>query len=215
MSDNSISGVSPPQPTPPYGPDKPRLGSGEEGQQPKPFTLGPEGSPVIQEPKSDRPSPMEVASDAAKQQRGEIAPEELNDNILKLQGRLNDIQGKMQDPTVTQRFVEDHYTAMQRVTQLLNPDMQTIAKNANGEFIPPGKKSGQSVVNYVSQWLDGAQGTLGSALNYLQNTNKPDVTSYLKLQYAVQRASQRGELFASIVGSSVSGIKTIMSTQLG
>jgi hypothetical protein len=31
----------------------------------------------------------------------------------------------------------------------------------------------------------------------------------------VQRATQRGELFASIVGSTVSGVKTIMSTQLG
>ncbi len=76
-------------------------------------------------------------------------------------------------------------------------------------------EGGGNVLSRVVNWLGGAQGALGGALEYLKTTEKPDITSYLRLQYAVQRATQRGELFSSIVGSSVSGIKTIMSTQLG
>jgi hypothetical protein len=116
---------------------------------------------------------------------------------------------------LSKRFTSDHYEAMQKVIEKLNPDMKTIAKSTNGTFEAPQKKSGESVLGHVANWINGAQGTLGGALDYLQNTKNPDVTSYLRLQYAMQKATQRGELFASIIGSSVSGIKTIMSTQLG
>ncbi len=214
MSFGNSGGVSPTQPTPPFGPEKPRIGAGEEAQEPRPFNVGPQGSPATPESQTTKPSPMEVAGDAARQQ-GAVAPEELSDTLVKLQNQLGNIQDKIQDPNIASKFTDDHYTAMQKVTQKMNPDMQAIAKNSDGEFTPPTQKQGQGVVDWVSNWLDGAQGTLGGALDYLQNTEKPDITSYLKLQYAVQRASQRGELFASIVGSSVSGIKTIMSTQLG
>lgn len=221
MADNPISnqisnsGVSPTQPTPPYGPDKPRLGAGEETQEPKPFTLGPEGAKEgPTQTSSDKPTPMEVAGDAARQQP-QIPPEQLSENIVNLKDTLTNIQGRLQDPNTTQKFTTDHYEAMQRVSQKMNPDMQAIAKNSNGAFEPPQQKQGQSTLQYITQWINGSQGTLSNALDYLQNTKKPDITSYLRLQYAVQRATQRGELFASIVGSSVSGIKTIMSTQLG
>jgi|GEM_PF-2036187 len=216
MSNNPISnsGVSPIQPTPPYGPEKPMLGAGEEAQEPKPFSLAPEGQPPSGETEATRPSPMEVAGDAARQQ-APLAPQELGDHIVELQNKLSNIQTKLQDKSVTSQFTDDHYTGMQKVTQKMNPDMQTIAKNSNGKFDPPVQKQGQGTVQFISEWLNGAQGTLGGALDFLQNTTKPDITSYFKLQYAVQRATQRGELFASIVGSSVSGIKTILSTQLG
>lgn len=215
MPDNPISnpGVSPVQPTPPYGPNNPGLGADETGKE-KPFSLGPEGGQPSSVQAQPRPSPMEVAGDAARQQP-QISPEELNGQVSKLKDQLKTIQGKLQDPSVAQKLTSDHYEAMQKVAQKMNPDLQTIAKSSNGEFSPVQPKEGQSVGSFVVNWLNGAQGTLGGALNYLQNTKKPDITSYLKMQYAVQRATQRGELFASIVGSSVSGIKTIMSTQLG
>ena len=216
MVDNPISnpGVARPEPIHPNEP-KPGLGTenGEQGQ--KPFTLGPEGQNVIAEPQSTYPSPMEVASDSARQQ-APLAPEELNAQLVKLQNKLGDVQNKLQDTRVADNLTTDHYSAMQKLAQKMNPDMQAIAKSSKGQFEPPEQKPGKSgTVEYISQWLNGAQGTLGGALNYLQNTEKPDITSYFKLQYAVQRATQRGELFASIIGSSVSGIKTIMSTQLG
>lgn len=217
MVDNPVSnsGITPAQPVPPYGPDKPRLGAGEEGQEPKPFTLGPEGNkPGANQAPAEKPSPMEVAGDAAKQQQ-QISPQELQDQLSQLNKQMADIHTKLQDKGTTQQFTADHYEAMQRVVQKMNPDMQAIAKNSQGEFTPPTQKQGDSVLSYITKWVNGSQGTLGSALDYLQNTKKPDISSYLRLQYAVQRATQRGELFASIVGSSVSGIKTIMSTQLG
>jgi hypothetical protein len=222
MPDNPITdqisnpGVSPTEPTPPYGPEKPRLGAGEEAQEPKPFSLAPEGGKAAPaEATPERPSPMEVAGDAARQQQPQMPPEELSGKIVNLQDQLNGIHNKIQDSKFTQNFTSDHYQAMQKVTQKMNPDMKDIAKYSKGEFNPPQQQKGQSVLEYVSNWINGSQGTLGGALDYLQTAQKPDPTTYLRLQYAVQRATQRGELFASIVGSTVSGIKTIMSTQLG
>jgi hypothetical protein len=215
MVDNPISnpGVGRPEPIPPNVP-KPNLGADEASQGQKQFTFGPEGQKINVETQSTYPSPMEVAGDAARQQ-APLAPEELSDQIVKLQSDLSSAQNKLQDPQVTDNLISEHYNALQKLTQKMNPDMQTIAKNSSGHFELLQQTSSQSMGEYVAQWLNGAQGTLGGALNYLQNLEKPDITSYFKLQYAVQRATQRGELFATIIGSSVSGIKTIMSTQLG
>lgn len=219
MPDNPISnqisnpGVSPTEPVPPYGPDKPRLGAGEEAQEPKPFTLGPEGGPSTTEAPTEKPSLMDVAGDAARQQQ--IAPPELSDQVVKLQKQLSNVKEAIQDPTVNRDFVADHYEAMQRVAQKMDPDLQTMAKYSNGKYTPATQAKGQSITDFLAQWIDGSQGALQGALDYLQTTQKPDPATYLRLQYSVQRAAQRGELFASIVGSSVSGIKTLMSTQLG
>jgi len=216
MSNNPISnpGVSPTQPSPPYGPSRPSIGAGEEGQE-KPFSLAPQGEgPSTEQPEKSRPSPMEIAGDTAQRQTA-MPSEELTDQINKLKNNLGNIQNKLQDANVTNKFSDDHHTALQRITQKMNPDMQSIAKNSKGEFKTPEKTPGEGMLSYVSQWIGGAQDTLGGALDYLKTTQKPDITSYLKLQYSIQRATQRGELFASIVGSSVSGVKTIMSTQLG
>lgn len=216
MVDNPIStpGSARPEPIAPNEP-KPGLDMDDGRFEQKPFTLGPEGQNVTAEPQSTYPTPMEVAGDTARSQ-APLAPEELNDQLVKLQDKLGDVQNKLQDTRVADNLTTDHYSAMQKLAQKMTPDMQAIAKNSKSQFELPEQKPGQSgMVEYISQWLNGAQGTLGGALNYLQNTEKPDIASYFKLQYAVQRATQRGELFASIIGSSVSGIKTIMSTQLG
>jgi len=209
----SNSGVSPTEPSPSVGPGKPGLGAGEETQE-KPFSLGPSEGKGAPEAPPERPSPMEVAGDAARQQP-QMAPEELSNTVVKLQQQLNTIQNKVADPVFSSGLTNDHFTAMQKITQKMNPDMQTIAKHSNGQYTPAQQQKSQSVVEYVSNWINGAQGTLQGALEFLQGKQKPNPADYLRLQYAVQRASQRGELFASIIGSSVSGIKTIMSTQLG
>lgn len=208
-------GVTPTPGTPEYGRDKPRLGEGEEAEPQKPFSLDPEpGKKAVEEPNTMRPSPMDVAGDTA---RGKppLAPEELNAQISKLNEKLRTLQGQLQDGKLTDKFTSDHFDAMKKVTEKMTPDMQTIAKTSGGTFTPPQAGEGKKVLGYVSNWLNAGQETLSGALSYLQTTKKPDIGSYLRLQYAVQRATQRGELFASIVGASVSGIKTIMSTQLG
>lgn len=218
MVDNPITnqisnpGVSPIQPTP--GPERPSIGAEETGKE-KPFALSPQGSPTAPQATTKLPSPMEVAGDSARQQP-QVAPEELSEQITKLKDDFGVVQGKLQNGQFSKNLAPDHFEALQRLTQKLSPDMQTIAKSSKGEF-NPGKtgSEGGSALERVTQWLSGSQETLGGALNYLQTTEKPNVADYLKLQYAVQRATQRGELFASIIGSSVSGIKTLMSTQLG
>lgn len=217
MPDDPISnpGVPPTPRTPEYGPDKPRLGEGEEAQEPKPFALPPEGGkPEPTETAAERPSPMEVAGEAAKQ-RPQMSPEEVSDHIQQLQNKLGEINTNLQNPDVTNKFSNDHYEAMNRVVEKMNPDMRAIAKNSQGEFNPPQHVSGETVLNWVTRWINGSQGTLSNALNFLSKEKKPDPGTFLRLQYAVQRATQRGELFSSIVGASVSGVKTIMTTQLG
>lgn len=212
MADNPISnpGITPSQPIQPYGPNQPSLGKEDEGE--RSFTLGPEGNKPEQL-QGQKPSPMEVAGDASRQNIP-VPKEELSNQIVQLKSQFNNIQENLQNSTFSNKLTPDHFQAMQKVMEKLNPDMNAIAKSTNGKFETAPKTKG-SVLDTVTNWLGGAQGTLGGALDYLQNTKKPDISNYLKLQYSIQRATQRGELFASIVGSSVSGIKTIMSTQLG
>ncbi len=209
-------GVTPTPPTPEYGRDKPRLGAGEEAQEQKPFSLEPqpgkEGGP--QQVSTEKPSPMDLAREGA-EKGTRMTPEELNNQLSQLKNRLNETQADLQNPTVTNKFTKDHYDALGKLVDKMNPDMRNIAKNSSGEFNPPQHISGEPVLNYITRWINGSQETLTSALNYVGKEKNPNPASFLKLQYSVQRAVQRGELFASIVGASVSGIKTIMSTQLG
>lgn len=209
-------GVTPTPPTPEYGRDKPRLGAGEEAQEQKPFSLEPqpgkEGAP--QEVSTEKPSPMDLAREGA-EKGNRMTPEQLNDQISQLKSRLNEAQADLQNPTVTNKFTKDHYDALSKLVEKMNPDMRNVAKNSKGEFNPPQHISGEPALNYITRWINGSQETLSSALNYVGKEKNPNPASFLKLQYSVQRAVQRGELFASIVGASVSGIKTIMSTQLG
>ncbi|NGX60626.1 MAG: hypothetical protein K940chlam9_00092 [Chlamydiae bacterium] len=208
-------GVTPTPGTPEYGRDKPRLGAGEEGQEPKPFSLGPEaGKEAAQTISTGQPSPIEVAKESA-QAQAQMTPEQLSANMQKLQSQFTQAQTDLKNPDVKGKLTDDHQQALSKLVGKMNPDMKTIAQNSKGEFTPATQNKGEGVVNFVTKWIDASQQTMGNALNYLSNTKKPELGQYLKLQYAVQRATQRGELFASIVGSSVSGIKTLMSTQLG
>ncbi len=209
-------GVTPTPGTPEYGRDKPGLGSGEEAEPNKPFSLPPEpGAKGAEAPEMQpHPSPMDAAGEGARQQ-AQMTPEQLGSQVEGLKNQLSNIGSQLQNPDVTGKFSPDHYEALNRVVEKMTPDMRSIANNSQTEFNPPQRASGESVLGFVTHWINGAQGTLSAALNYVGTEKSPNPASFLKLQYAVQRASQRGELFASIVGSSVSGIKTIMSTQLG
>lgn len=218
MPDEPISNSGIPRipETPEYGRDKPGLGSGEETQQ-RPFSLPPEPGKqagATEGPSAEKPSPMDIAREGARQQP-QLSPEELSDQVQKLKNQLGDVQNKLQNPDITNKFSQDHYEAMTRLITKMNPDMRTIAKNSEGVFNPPQHEKSEGVMNYITRWLNGSQQTLSQAMNYLSQDQSPNPAAFLQLQFGVQRAVQRGELFASIVGASVSGIKTIMSTQLG
>lgn len=210
--------IPPIQPTEPPSRENPTLGAGEEAQ-PRPFSLpptSPDKAASAQAPtEAGKPSPMEMARDMERDRKPQWSEEEMQNNLEKLQSQLSEAQENLSDSGITKNFTDDHYTALTRLIDKMTPDMRTIAKNTNTDFPPIKKTQGEGVIGYVSRWINGSQDTLSSALSYLGQDQKPDPASFLKLQFAVQRAVQRGELFASIVGAGVSGIKTIMSTQLG
>ncbi len=219
MSMNPSNPPIPPTPgVSPYGPSKPALGA-DEGTQQRPFSLPPgpgkgAGSPESAQTES-APTPMQVARDASHKQ-APLSPEEMQNQLETLTNRLGEIRNKLQNEKIVNKFGQEHYQAFEKVIDKMNPDLKTIAKSTQGEFNPTPKKKGESILQHVTQWIDGGQGTLNSALNYLSNKQgNPNPADMLKLQYAVQRASQRGELMASLIGAGVSAIKTIMSTQLG
>ncbi len=214
---NPIQNPGIPPIQPPKG-DEITSGSPDEAQ-PRPFSLSPEAPTKGTQPTptQESPTPMEMVREGSKQPQW--TQEEMSSNVKGFQQKLSNAQNQLQDPQKTAHFTTDHYNALGMLVDKMNPDMRTIAKNANTKFAPPNPLPGQTqskgVLDYVANWLNESQGTLTNTLNFVQNTKNPNPASYLKIQYAVQRATQRAELFASIVGSSVSGIKTLMSTQLG
>lgn len=216
MIDDPIS--NPPiQPTPGIVPTPSPTGipeSGPQGLEPRPFELpsGPSQSRNI-EAASSKPSPMDVARDSAHVQGWD--PQDIQDNMRLLQTQLSDAQKKLQDPNLTAKFSDDHYTALNKLTDKMNPEMRSIAKLTDGKFSPPEGQKGGGALNYVLNWVGGAQQTLGNALAYASSIKNPNPADMMRLQFAMHRATERGELFASIIGSTVSGIKTIMSAQLG
>jgi len=219
MPDNPISnpGVSPSTPPPEFGREKPRLAEGEEAQEPKPFALPPEAGKEqpAEAVSTDKPTPMDVAKDAAEKGAPQMTPEQLGEQMDKLKTQLGTAQTNLQDSGITNKFSKDHYDALGKLVEKMNPDMRSIAKSTKGELSPTQHISGEPVLKFITRWINGSQQTLSAAMNYIGSEKNPNPASMLKLQYSVQRATQRGELFASIVGATVSGIKTILSTQLG
>lgn len=187
------------------GADKPQIGEGQDNQAPFNMPEKTARSEAV-------PSPMEVAGQQSSQR---IPPEEMASHIQKAQQSLEEAQAKLSDPDVQKQLSKEHYEALSQVSTKLNGDLRTIAENSNGAFEPPKGDPKKSAVQNILDWVNGSQSTLTGALNYLSTTKKPGPAAYMKMQYAVQRATQRAELFSSIVSSSVSGIKTLMSTQLG
>ncbi|MCH9611146.1 MAG: hypothetical protein S4CHLAM81_14800 [Chlamydiales bacterium] len=186
------------------GAEQPQVGQGQENQ--KSFSM-PEGSRA-----ESAPSPMEVAG---QQSVPKMEPQEMQGHIARVQQSLEEAHTKLSDPAVQNQLTDEHYKALSQVSTKLNGDLRTMAENSGGKFEPPIGDPKKSAAQNILNWVNGSQKTLTGALNYLSETKKPNPASYMKMQYAVQRATQRAELFSSIVSSSVSGIKTLMSTQLG
>lgn len=210
-------GVTPSQPVPGFS--QPQIGPGDQQDQQKAFTM-PSGPTPLGGPSeqvaTNTPSPMQMISTTAATPPNRMTVEQLNQNLSQLQSQFGQIQNQLQDSSVTSQLSPDHLNAMQRLVEDLNPQMRTIANETGGQFQPPQIKSG-SVLSDIVKWVNGSQQTFGGALHYLSSADgkQVNIESMMRLQYSVQRASQRGELFASIISSTVSGVKTIMSTQLG
>ncbi|MCB1180443.1 MAG: hypothetical protein KDK55_00280 [Chlamydiia bacterium] len=204
-----------PSTTPPAD-DQPGLGAGEEAQQPKPFSLPPEpaekGKTSGATGAAERPTPME----AAKGVGAKISPDSVTGHAQTLLQKINEAQDTYDNPPLG-KLEKAHYDAMKEVVNHLQPDMNIIAKYSGQTFEPPQKErgDGEAVIKYIRDYLESSQGASRQTLNFLSKVKNPSVSEMLSVQYAMQRASQKVELLANIIGSTVSGIKTLMSTQLG
>lgn len=140
--------------------------------------------------------------------------EELREQIHNLKERLWEAKVFMQDVELD-KLAEEHLEAYKKVTDLINEDLYEIATHTQQQ--PAKKKEEPSVTRKVLDWVSSGEEILNRALLYFSDRDgkEESIANFLKVQYAVQRATQRAELFASIVGTTVSSVKTIMTTQLG
>lgn len=168
-----------------------------------------------------RPSPMEMMRDRDSQLvdpevQEELDSEELQEQINYLKQRLWDAQTLLEerDPSL---LADEHREAMGVIIDLVEGDLRAIARETHQEVMQPKLTEDKSVTRRVIDWVSSGEEILNRALLYFSDRDgqSENFVDFLKVQYAVQRATQRAELFASIVGTTVSSIKTIMTTQLG
>lgn len=216
-----------PNPIPPNPASSPIPGTPSvQGEKPglpedpsqKPFTLAPEpGKQGQTTVSSDKPSPFDLAREGTKGQRW--SQDQMEDNMKRLQQQLSDAKAKLQDPNLTKNFTQDHNTALVRNVDKMSPDIKTIAKyTGQGDLNPVKQVPGQGVLDFVTKWIGQSQDTMANSVNYINQMSEkgsPDIGGYMKLQFAMNRAQERAELFSSIISASTSGIKQILSTQLG
>lgn len=145
-----------------------------------------------------------------------LESEELQEQINNLKGRLWDFRSTFEDSQTTAQFADEHFQAVGVIIDLINEDLNTIAEHTQQDARKEDKEEG-SVTRKIIDWVSSGEEVLNRALLYFSDRdgNRESLANFLKVQYAVQRATQRAELFASIVGTSVSSVKTIMTTQLG
>lgn len=207
-----------PTPTPgvtPPGSQDPMKGSDMEAI-PK-FTLPPEPLPgqpsVVAE---QRPSPLELAKQM--EEEGKSArwtPQEMQDRLTLLQTHLQTVSTQLESPKATGKLTPEHFNALNQIVDKMNPDMRSMAKYAGVDFAPVTQKKGEGVLSYLLNWVSGTQQMTNNSLSALAGATKPDPAEMLKLQFIAQRSLERTELMSSVISSSVSGIKTLMSMQLG
>lgn len=138
---------------------------------------------------------------------------ELQEQIRNLKERLWDARVSIQDLEM-EKLATEHIEAYETITNLLNNDLYEIAEQTEQQ---PSKQTEPSIAKKALDWVSSGEEILNRALLYVSGKNgqEDSLANFLKVQYAVQRATQRAELFASIVGTTVSSVKTIMTTQLG
>ncbi len=217
MSNEPISNPPIPRtdPASPVSPGKPGVGSGEEAQEPKPFSLPPQPLSAQQAgnlTESSKPTPMEAIRDGAGQKNTLENTQNAGKELVK---KIQLTKELYADQSRTGALTQDHLNAMGQVVERMSGDMTKVAKHSEQSYEAPVKKKGDSVLKYVVDYLDHSQGTAEKALTFLSKNQNPNMAQMFSLQYSMQRASQKVELLASVIGSSVSGIKTLMSTQLG
>lgn len=206
---------------------------GVETHQQKPL-----GAPVSSELKKDvpvfllssnkpnenvdvRPNPMAMMRDGNSslvdpEVAEDLKSAEFEEQVRNLKERLWDAQSVVQSKS-QEHLSQEHLEAMDVIMDLINGDLSNIAEHTRQDMLKNKKDSGESVTRKVIDWVSSGEEILNRALLYFSDRNgEPEsLAEFLKVQYAVQRATQRAELFASIVGTTVSSIKTIMTTQLG
>lgn len=168
------------------------------------------------------PSPMYMIKDQ-QEQKGTtslVTSEELDTDVLTNQ--ISQLKGSFSDLAVnientSQSFDDkDTHQALQ-IMHLLNQDLSEIANNTNQQDDDNLEDESKTFIHKALNWCYSGEQILHNALLFLseQKDSFSSLGDYLKLQYAVQRATQRTELFASLMGITISSIKTIMTTQLG
>ncbi|WP_100934436.1 hypothetical protein [Candidatus Chlamydia corallus] len=188
-----------------------------------PFALGsyvaPKNDALIE---GFKPNPMAMMQDQNSnlidpELQEALESEELQEQINNLKGRLWDFRSTFEDSQTTAQFADEHFQAVGVIIDLINEDLNTIAEHTQQDTKKQDQEEDSSVTRKVIDWVSSGEEVLNRALLYFSDRdgNRESLANFLKVQYAVQRATQRAELFASIVGTSVSSVKTIMTTQLG
>ncbi|EPP34708.1 hypothetical protein CP10139811_0780 [Chlamydia ibidis] len=187
------------------------------------FALGDLQTPKEMQIQDVRPNPMAMMQDRNSriidpELEEALDSEEIKEQINHLKSRLWDAQTTLenQDPG---KLASEHIEAFGVIIDLINGDLGTIAECTQQNVKQEKEKEDEdkSVTRKVIDWVSSGEEILNRALLYFSDRNgeRENLADFLKVQYAVQRATQRAELFSSIVGTTVSSIKTIMTTQLG
>lgn len=168
------------------------------------------------------PSPMYMIKDQQEQKGATslISSEELDTGVLsnqiaQLKGSFSDLALNIEN--TSQVFDDKDTHQVLQVMHLLDQDLSEIANNTNQQDGQHLEDESKTFVHKALNWCYSGEQILHNALLFLseQKDSFSSLGDYLKLQYAVQRATQRTELFASLMGITISSIKTIMTTQLG
>ena len=186
----------------------PQNPASQTGKEPASFALPKKQQNVT----ASQPSPMKVVE--SMRQTETWTPQQMSDKLDSLRNKFQEAQTNMNSKLQNKdTFSPQHIQAFNQVISHTNPHLKTIGEVSQQPFTPPATNS--SPVQYVLNWLGSSQTTLNNALSYASTVDSPNPAAFLRMQFAVNKAQQQAELFASLVGSTVSGIKTLMSTQLG
>lgn len=184
------------------------------------FSLGMSADALNKNVEDVKPNPMAMMQDRNSnlidpELEEELDSEELKEQINNLKERLWDAQTTLRQDQ--NKLSPEHFEAVNVIIDLINGDLSDIAEHTQQRLQDKNEKEDDSVVRKMINWVSSGEEVLNRALLYFSDRNgkRENLADFLKVQYAVQRATQRAELFASIVGTSVSSIKTIMTTQLG
>lgn len=184
------------------------------------FSLGMSADALNKNVEDVKPNPMAMMQDRNSniidpELEEALDSEELKEQINNLKERLWDAQTTLnQDQN---KLSPEHFEAVSVIIDLINGDLSDIAEHTQQSLQKKTDEESDSVTRKMINWVSSGEEVLNRALLYFSDRNgeRENLADFLKVQYAVQRATQRAELFASIVGTTVSSIKTIMTTQLG